>query len=561
MIISTAVTFIKRTASGGRFVVALALPALIPQPVSAESVPDHGYLFAHFYNNGESGLHLAWSADGLKWNLLNNGESYIVPQVGESKLMRDPSLVYGPDGMFHMVWTTSWGGLTIGYASSPDLISWSEQRALPVMGHEPDAANCWAPEIHWDPTTETYLILWSTTIPGTFPETALSNRRPTRNHRIYSTNTRDFIDFTPTRLHYDGGFNVIDAALAQTSTDWVMVVKNEELSPKTQKNIRVLRAPTPYGPFTAPSEPISTSEWSEGPYIIQVGDAWHVYYDQHMVDVYGLVRSYDLLNWEPMDGKTSFPPDVNHGSFVKVPGSVIQHLIEATPDAEDHGAALTPDQSDQLQQRIDSLATAGGGVLQLGPGRFVSEPIYLRSNVSLELSDQTELVLAGESAPRPWESVPFLVNAKGVDTVALSGGKLDATNGGAVLVENSSAVQLTGFISSGHRGVQISGSSDVGIDGIQVSSISLPAMFLSDNQNLRVRDFSSLNTSNEPIIALHNARKATVSDSAAIRGNRTFVLVQGSATEDVEIRNIDRSGTSAVFIVGPDVLPDRVIIE
>ena len=95
----------------------LAAVCLLPLTGAAqasEPVPDEGYLFAHFYFNGESGLHLAWSSDGLKWHLLNNGGSYLVPQVGEARLMRDPSLIQGPDGVFHMVWTTAWAGQTIG---------------------------------------------------------------------------------------------------------------------------------------------------------------------------------------------------------------------------------------------------------------------------------------------------------------------------------------------------------------------------------------------------------------------------------------------------------------
>ncbi|MDE8698430.1 hypothetical protein PZH42_31545, partial [Bacteroides cellulosilyticus] len=42
-------------------------------------------------------------------------------------------------------WTSSWTDRIIGYASSRDLIHWSEQRAIPVMMHEPTAHNCWAP--------------------------------------------------------------------------------------------------------------------------------------------------------------------------------------------------------------------------------------------------------------------------------------------------------------------------------------------------------------------------------------------------------------------------------
>jgi hypothetical protein len=34
------------------------------------------YLFAYFKNDGEDGLHLAWSRDGLKWQPLNEDRSY-----------------------------------------------------------------------------------------------------------------------------------------------------------------------------------------------------------------------------------------------------------------------------------------------------------------------------------------------------------------------------------------------------------------------------------------------------------------------------------------------------
>jgi beta-xylosidase len=244
--------------------------------------------------------------------------------------MRDPSLTVGPDWRFHMVWTTSWAGRTIGYAGSDDLINWTPQKTIPVMAHAEQPYNCWAPEIKWIPEDGHFLILWSTTLEARFPETALTNRRPWRNHRIYRTTTKDFESFTPTELHYDGGFNVIDAVVEPVGDDWVMLVKNEEVSPEIQKNIRLLHAPTPYGPFSAPSEPISGSSWSEGPSILKVGDAWHVYYDQHMIDEYGCRRTTDFVDWEDLDEQTEFPEDVNHGSFVAVPREVVLHLMEQT---------------------------------------------------------------------------------------------------------------------------------------------------------------------------------------------------------------------------------------
>jgi beta-xylosidase len=119
---------------------------------------------------------------GLKWTSLKDDLSFLPPQVG-GKLMRDPSICLGPDGMFHMVWTTGWWDRGIGLAHSKDLIHWSEQQFIEVMKHEPTAKNCWAPEIFYDEATETYLIFWATTIPGRFPAT--ENPKDDNNHRLY----------------------------------------------------------------------------------------------------------------------------------------------------------------------------------------------------------------------------------------------------------------------------------------------------------------------------------------------------------------------------------------
>ena len=119
---------------------------------------DTAYLFSYFINDSRDGLHLAYSLDGLTWTPLNHGKSFLIPTVGKDRLMRDPSICQAPDGTFHMVWTSSWTDRIIGYASSPDLIHWSEQRSIPVMMHEPAAHNCWAPELFYDEPSQLSLI-------------------------------------------------------------------------------------------------------------------------------------------------------------------------------------------------------------------------------------------------------------------------------------------------------------------------------------------------------------------------------------------------------------------
>lgn len=65
--------------------------------------PDSCLLFSYFVGNGEDGLHLAYSEDGFRWTPLNGGKALVGPKVGKERLMRDPNIALGPDGVFRMV--------------------------------------------------------------------------------------------------------------------------------------------------------------------------------------------------------------------------------------------------------------------------------------------------------------------------------------------------------------------------------------------------------------------------------------------------------------------------
>jgi beta-xylosidase len=243
--------------------------------------------------------------------------------------MRDPCLLQGPDGTFHMVWTDSWHDRTIGYARSRDLLHWSPQKALPVMLHEPTARNCWAPEIVYDETRRRFLIFWATTIPGRFPETE-SSAEGDHNHRMYCTTTEDFRTFTPTRLFYDGGFNVIDATLLQDGGWFYLFVKDETLKPVPKKHLRMARSRDLEGPYTDLSEPF-TQSWVEGPAAIKIGSEYRVYYDAYREHRYGAVRSRDLVTWEDISERVVFPPGTRHGTVLRVARELILRLLKEGP--------------------------------------------------------------------------------------------------------------------------------------------------------------------------------------------------------------------------------------
>ncbi|SHE94189.1 Glycosyl hydrolases family 43 [Mariniphaga anaerophila] len=282
------------------------------------------YLFSFFQGNGEDGLHLAYSYDGLTWEALNNNQSFLTPQVGGDKLMRDPCVILGPDKNFHMVWTVSWNEKGIGYATSPDLINWSEQKYIPVMKHEPDARNCWAPEVFYDDSSSQYIIFWSTTIPGRFPETESSGDNG-YNHRMYYTTTTDFVTFSETSLLYDRGFNVIDGTLAKENGKYILFLKDETRNPP-KKNIRIATSTELAANYSNPSEPITGNYWAEGPTAVKIDDSWVVYFDKYTEHRMGAVRSADLVNWNDISETIHFPEGTRHGTVFKAPESVLKKL-------------------------------------------------------------------------------------------------------------------------------------------------------------------------------------------------------------------------------------------
>jgi beta-xylosidase len=147
------------------------------------------------------------------------------------------------------------------------------------------------------------------------------------NHRIYSTTTRDFKTFTPTRLFFDGGFNVIDATMLHTEGKYYLIVKDETLKP-VKKNLRIAIGNDPKGPFGEVSAPFTPS-WVEGPSAIRIGDDYVVYFDCYRDHHYGAIRSRNLKDWEDITSRVSFPQGTRHGTVLQVPKSVIAKLSEA----------------------------------------------------------------------------------------------------------------------------------------------------------------------------------------------------------------------------------------
>jgi hypothetical protein len=307
-----------------RHFLAMAIILVFSCTAFAQS-PDSAYLFSYFKGNGEDGLHLAYSFDGFNWKALKGDSSFLKPAAGKDKLMRDPCIIRGGDGRFHMVWTVSWNEQGIGYASSADLIHWGEQQDIPVMAHEPAARNCWAPELFYDSKTKRYMIYWATTIPGRFMQgdTAGDDKY---NHRLYYVTTKDFKKFSKTHLLYDQGFNVIDATIQKNGGQYIMFLKDETKKPP-QKNLHIATSKTATGGYGKPSPSITGNYWAEGPTVLTMRGKWIVYFDKYTQHRYGAVESADLKNWTDISDKLVMPKGARHGTVFTVTRAELERLL------------------------------------------------------------------------------------------------------------------------------------------------------------------------------------------------------------------------------------------
>ncbi|MBO9620331.1 MAG: glycoside hydrolase family 43 protein [Niabella sp.] len=277
---------------------------------------DPVYLFCYFKNNGQDGLHLAYSKDAWHWKALKNDQSFLKPAAGKDKLMRDPCVIKGPDGWFHMVWTVSWNEKGIGYAASKDLIHWSAQQYIPLMENE-NALNCWAPEITYDEKSKQYMIYWATTIPGKFPATDSSGDGK-YNHRIYYAFTKDFKNISKPQLLYDKGFTVIDATIKQDGKNYILFLKDETKLPVPEKNIKIATSKYINKGYSAPAARITGDYWAEGPTVLKKGKQWIVYFDKYTSHKYGAVVSEDLKTWADVSDKLEMPGGIRHGTVFTI---------------------------------------------------------------------------------------------------------------------------------------------------------------------------------------------------------------------------------------------------
>ncbi len=286
--------------------------------------PKDFFMFTSFHEPATEGLRYLYSEDGIHWDSI--GGTWLKPVLGDS-ILRDPSMIVGKDGTFHLVWTISWRGDTgFGYACSKDLIHWSEQRRIPAMDQVASTVNVWAPEWFYDDVKDRYMIVYSSCVPD--KKLALGVEDENNNHRLYYVTTKNFHTFSDPELLYDPGFSCIDATIVKRGAqDYVMVLKDNT---RPNRNLKTAFARNAEGPYSNVSVPF-TGFLVEGPAVEKLGDDYLIYFDDYNNHIYGAVKTRDFINFAGMTDSVSVPEGHKHGTIFKAPESVVKGLLEKQP--------------------------------------------------------------------------------------------------------------------------------------------------------------------------------------------------------------------------------------
>jgi len=299
----------------------LRYPIIILLFVPLLSCNRKAWVFTSFHEPADKGLRMLYSYDGEKWSDLDT--FLLRPSVGNQQVMRDPSMVQDKNGVFHLVWTSSWrGDKGFGYASSKNLLHWSEQQFIPVLQKETVVVNTWAPELFYDEDADQFMIIWASCIPGRFER---GIEEDSNNHRMYVTTTKDFKAFSETKLFLDPGFSVIDAVIVKRGDkDYVLVLKDNT---RPERNLKVAFADNPMGPWTNISKPFS-DKFTEGPSVIKLKKEWLIYFDSYQKKIYEAVSTTDFKEFKNVTDTIIVPAGHKHGTIVPVKRKTVRQLVK-----------------------------------------------------------------------------------------------------------------------------------------------------------------------------------------------------------------------------------------
>ncbi|BDZ44714.1 glycoside hydrolase family 43 protein [Naasia aerilata] len=305
----------------------------------SEDREEFGYLLAHFREEPDGYAErvffsLSAGDSPLRWIPLWEGLPVLTSDIGTTGV-RDPALVRGDDGRFHVLATDlriyggdgrgwdEWrrhGSRSLIVWASDDLISWSGPRAVTVA---PEAAGmAWAPEVTRDAETGEHIVFWSSTLFGAED----AGHRGESYSRILFSRTRDFESFSPAETLIDAGRDIIDTAIVQHEGRVYRFSKHEE------------RGAESWGIYQEVGDGLFATDFRllarrigeevhpdvEAPIVVEApdGSGWYLFLDR-----YGSAQGYMVLRtaslesgrWEPVpESEVDIRPATKHGTVLRL---------------------------------------------------------------------------------------------------------------------------------------------------------------------------------------------------------------------------------------------------
>lgn len=322
------------------------LPVTVLAAATHTRDDDEAYMFVYFRDNTIDGEKIRFAVsegnDALNWRTLNNADPVLESTKGDMGL-RDPFVLRSKEGdRFFLIATdlsaarkgfpTDNGSRYLEIWESTDLVNWGEQRHIEVS--PPSAGMTWAPEAHYDPTIDAYVVYWSSRLFLDDAHTQEDGNGP----QILMATTRDFVTFTPAVPYITSGdiaglrktnAGLIDTTIMERDGTYYRFTKGTEQTACRPDIVAEkgtdLRAPSTSGEWTKFDTCLSANAGlpeTEGPSAFRSnpgdvnGDRNYV-----LVDWYGGGGYIPLYTESLEDGKVdwkvpakySLPPSPRHG--------------------------------------------------------------------------------------------------------------------------------------------------------------------------------------------------------------------------------------------------------
>ena len=285
------------------------------------------YVISYFSSDGTDAeqLKLAYTYNGVYWFKVNQDRGILKPSSGTTRL-RDPSLVRKPGGGFALLATQGYDTDSIYVYDSEDLVHYENERLLRLNVSEDGSMSglqAWAPEAFFDPSLNTYIIIWSSPKDG----------------GVYYSASDDLITNTYPALLCDPGFKTIDLTLTHTPSGRAAVLKDEREPMEEYSQLYRAVGPAWYS-LTVESAPLYERHQLEGPMILKSNEkpGWYIYADDYTRSEYRVYYTDDIYSGslrEAEDDDVLIPLEKpSHSYALPVTWKELERILAVYPDGQ-----------------------------------------------------------------------------------------------------------------------------------------------------------------------------------------------------------------------------------